>query len=182
MLRKALAVIAISGSLAWASAAGAVTLVEGTTVPLTANTLYFFDSGEMAGGLTDTHEFGFTYSPPPLLEATASITINTLAGFDFGMDEFTWQWIAPDTTTLIASGSGEVTDAVLQLLAQTGDYILRISFVTSSGGGQYDITLGTSVVPLPPALLLFGTGLAGLAVLTRRRRASKVSIGVAATA
>src|SRR5690606_30052112 len=109
-------------------------------------------------------------SPPPLLKVSSTITINTNPPWD--MESFLWEWIAPDLT-LIQSGTGSITQQVLSLLNQTGDFLLRITYQAGAGGGQYDVSLSTSVVPLPPALRLFGTGLAGLALLMRRRGTSK---------
>jgi hypothetical protein len=43
----------------------------------------------------------------------------------------------------------------------------------SGNTGWIDATLGPSPVPIPSAALLFGTGLAGLGILGRRRRRSK---------
>jgi uncharacterized protein (TIGR03382 family) len=52
-------------------------------------------------------------------------------------------------------------------LTLTGIYTLVINAVTD---GTYTVSLTTT--PLPPALILFGTALAGLGWLGRRRRAS----------
>jgi hypothetical protein len=49
-------------------------------------------------------------------------------------------------------------------------YGLRVVGTFASGGGNYDISL--TAVPIPPALLLFGSALIGLGYLARRRRAS----------
>jgi hypothetical protein len=49
-------------------------------------------------------------------------------------------------------------------------YGLRVVGTFASGGGNYDISL--TPVPIPPALLLFGSALIGLGYLARRRRAS----------
>ena len=58
------------------------------------------------------------------------------------------------------------------IFAATGTYTLGFGVANSGGDTLFDSALlvdNVSVVPVPPALLLLGSGLAGLAVLRRRR-------------
>jgi hypothetical protein len=51
-----------------------------------------------------------------------------------------------------------------------GEYVLQIAGLAASGGGAFTGNLGVTAVPLPAALPLLLSGIAGLGALARRRR------------
>jgi hypothetical protein len=56
-------------------------------------------------------------------------------------------------------------------LGFTGDYSLVLgAHIEQRGAGQTNFDLAASAVPEPAAMLLCGTGVVGLAVLSRKRR------------
>jgi hypothetical protein len=59
------------------------------------------------------------------------------------------------------------------LVTGTGEYVLQIAGVaTSAGGGSYTAGIGVTAVPLPAAVPLLLSGMAGLGAMARRRRVS----------
>jgi hypothetical protein len=59
-------------------------------------------------------------------------------------------------------------------LIVASDYFLRVSGKFGSGGaGIYGGVMAVGAVPIPGAVWLFGSGLAGLAALNRRRKSRK---------
>jgi hypothetical protein len=85
-------------------------------------------------------------------------------------------WLAPTTlsplvTLQVTDGAGNqlASQMVLSLLsgAALGTYTLR---VTGDAIASQIYNIAVTTTPLPPALLLFGSALAGLGLLGRRRR------------
>ena len=74
--------------------------------------------------------------------------------------------IAPDP------GSGLFEESILTYISGT-DFVGQPLEIRLSAGGSRtafdDVQLDASVVPIPPALLLFASSLAGIGMLTRRR-------------
>ena len=54
-----------------------------------------------------------------------------------------------------------------------GDYFFRVTGDTGSRGNVYLYKISFNAVPIPPALLLFGTALGGMAFAAYRRRTMK---------
>lgn len=73
-----------------------------------------------------------------------------------------------------SSGSGTLFDQTqFSAGVGAGEYVLQIAGVaTSAGGGSYTAGVGVTAVPLPPALPLLLSGMAGLGALARRRGVS----------
>lgn len=71
-----------------------------------------------------------------------------------------------------SSGSGSLFDQTqFSAAVGEGEYVLQIAGVaTSAGGGSYTAGIGVSAVPLPAALPLLLSGMAGLGIMIRRRR------------
>jgi hypothetical protein len=61
----------------------------------------------------------------------------------------------------------------LSLALAGSDYFLRVK---NTGAGGADYILNVTTTPLPPALILFGTALAGLTWLGRRRRSNNAPL------
>jgi|GEM_PF-7041483 len=73
-----------------------------------------------------------------------------------------------------SSGSGSLFDQTqFSAGVGSGEYVLQIAGVaTSAGGGSYTAGIGVTAVPLPAALPLLLSGMAGLGAMARRRRVS----------
>ncbi len=55
----------------------------------------------------------------------------------------------------------------------SGEYVLQIAgLATSAGGGSYTAGIGVTAVPIPAALPLLLSGIAGLGAMARRRKVS----------
>ncbi|HKR28415.1 MAG TPA: PEP-CTERM sorting domain-containing protein [Acidobacteriaceae bacterium] len=79
-----------------------------------------------------------------------------------------------DGTDLAADGAGggDVFDAILNA---SGDFVLTEGETANDASGEIDeyVDLSTSPVPEPSGIVLLGTGMLGLAGLTRRRLFAK---------
>lgn len=115
-----------------------------------------------------SHNYFFDITNPPLQSTTVALTFE---GPGFGFESLTMQWYeqstpsGPYNTPIGPALSGP---GMLSLALTEATYRLRVFGEALAGGGAYQFTL--SAVPLPPALILFGTALAGLTLLGRRRR------------
>jgi hypothetical protein len=91
-----------------------------------------------------------------------------LDSFNFQLDLY--NDLAPTTslgTYLDPSGNG-IEFSYINLVA--GDYFFRVRGDTGPLGNAYQYRIAVGAVPIPPALLLFGTALGGLAFAAYRRR------------
>src|SRR5262249_38210940 len=102
----------------------------------------------------------------------------------YGIADLKVKWLASDNTTVLNTLT--VTDSdgnylnpakmLLNLAANVTYFILVTGTTLSPGGGTYNFKVSVTAntdqrgVPLPPALLLFGSALVGLTTLGRRKR------------
>jgi hypothetical protein len=119
----------------------------------------------------DTISFSLTDVTSSLVGSVLDLT--TFPGFavdsaNFKLDLFT----ASNPTASLgsfadASGVG-LNFSYLALAA--GDYFFRVTGDTGVAGNAYTYKVDFNAVPIPPAILLFGTALGGLGLLGYRRR------------
>ena len=75
--------------------------------------------------------------------------------------------------TPLFNPNGVLSPAILLAsLVPSDDFSVRLTGFRLANGGSYSAVFDAST-PLPPALLLFGTALAGMGFLGRRRRKSE---------
>jgi hypothetical protein len=153
-----------------------VPLSEGGSVALTENTEYLFGT-QVVGPDSFTHLFFF--NPNALLGNTpGEVEANFVVGSGFS-GALTLQWLVDAGTVGTDDGELPITSLLLSAAPQTvpllltagTNYFLKVTGAVAEGNkGQYGFTLTTT--PIPPALLLFGSALAGLGLLGRRSRRS----------
>jgi hypothetical protein len=143
---------------------------------------YVLDGGNVYAGpynslttaaFVNDYVFSVAASDLPFLTSTTSNVLPSTGG----IKSLTVKWFSPSNTLLgtllVTNGSGNATGNPalvigLSLLSEVGNYLVRVTGTPTTGGDGYLLRIATT--PLPPALLLFGSALAGLGLLGRRRR------------
>jgi hypothetical protein len=156
---------------------GAISTVNGLHATL--NETVTSNHGGVASATAKTGGFAYNVASGELVTAsydfslaaneTLKLTETPSAGSTFALYKGT-QVITPTHSNVSGSSSDTVTYADLS----SGSYILKIvtDFAATKKAGTSVTVSGTvSAVPVPGALLLFGSGLAGLGLFGRRRRA-----------
>lgn len=110
-------------------------------------------------GMTATMQ-DFTFADMPVS------TLWSVGNYSFALNSVT---VTRDASFLILKGNGIISNALDSESATASTFILTTQGV---GGAQFtwSSASGTTAVPEPTTMLLFGTGLAGLAAVGRRRR------------
>lgn len=177
MFSKWLGGVGLALALMAGTPASAATVIVGAgdaPVVLVNGNTYIVDAADGlkapgSGAFSDV--YSFTYSPPPSSSAFDTATNNLLTA-TFGIPDltFTWTYVTGATTLIgpLLVGSGFV-NLNLPLLG-AGLYTITFASVAGplSDGGFYTNSL--TAVPVPPAVVLFLSALAGLGLLGRRRR------------
>jgi hypothetical protein len=177
--------VSISPQAAEATLAGATVLLPGTEY--TGGNSTFLGGSLVAGsGFTDYFSFNLLGDPLGTTTFAGSLDINPNSTLD-GIKSLTLEWwldsnadgsIADELIGTSLLGTIAVTDASGGLLSNgplalslaAGLYHVKVTGLVATAGGSYGINVATT--PIPPALLLFGSALAGLGFLGRRRRAA----------
>ena len=115
-------------------------------------------------------EFVSSTATPGLAQATiGAINLKAFTGLTMS-----WVSVVNGVLTSIPIVAGVNSLATLFLFPSDATQSLVFDFTNSNAGkGGFDFEVSFSAVPLPPAALLLISGLAGIGVLSRRRR-SKV--------
>jgi hypothetical protein len=160
---KASTIITPSPAFADLSAPGQVFTAFGSVNPNTA--------------VNDTYDFHLTVANLGALTTAIALNSNPPQQGGFGIANLTITWLNGVTQfaqLVVTDAAGVVINTSAKLLfALTGpnnDLHVKVTGTGLGSGGGY--ILNVSTVPLPPALLLFGSGLLGLTLLGRRRRRS----------
>jgi hypothetical protein len=120
------------------------------------------------GSFTD--DFFFNLTAPTSFSAVASVTNSGPL-----IDPFSIQvWRVGDLSALFGSSSFVVNSgaeflAAAGILSSPGDYFLRVTGLASAATA-IDGNITLSPVPVPGALVLFGSGLLGLIAVNRKRK------------
>jgi len=181
----------ISRVIQWSAAAllGAVlATAPAGAVSLLPDTLYIMSQTwkQSINGSSGTDTYLFEFDSPtaigvPVLDSTTNVKVG-LKPNQTSFASLTLDWLSPTNTTLISGPLtvpiGILEDVVLPLTPGYGVYKLVLAWTLDVGKtGSYTSFLqtppnsgGENIVPLPPALILFGSALVGLTVLGRRKR------------
>ena len=167
------ALFAVVGT-ATANALTFTPVTPGNSAAITADTVYYNSSGTLEPGYGE-HLFYFTSGA--LTDPILGILFAG-SGTPGAIADLTFEWWNDTTNALIASlGVTGPTGAPLALnpagplvvaLAVGTDYYLKVAGTVLAPFGSYNFTMTTT--PLPPAVILFGSALAGLSLLGRRSR------------
>jgi len=115
----------------------------------------FYAFGAVSGaGTAFTHTVNFYTEPGELIGDVTSARLEMGETVVTGIDDL--------TVSLNGEGARAMALAGLNTATVTG--------VVAGSSGTYDLNVAVSQVPLPGAALLFGSGLAGLGLVSRRRR------------
>jgi len=175
------AVFALTLFAAPASAVTFVDIVPGNTnnagvaYDLAPSTVFTFNSLTGSAGSVIDHIFEFNYSPPPDLGAVSSVAINDIASY-YPM-ALTWWFNSVDVFgtagivqgPLASASPGADINTALSLATGAGYYWLELTGTAGGLGGQYNLSV-VSNTPLPAAVWLFGSVLAGGAGFMRLHR------------
>jgi len=170
---------AVFGAATTANSA-TISIAPGDVVNVIESDEYNKDTGfQLAGNFSDVFTFNnltgndtflrfriqttFDNGSPPVIGNLTFVFDNNGTIQTFADLTDTGGTLNPNPSTIFA----EFLSAGPTVLTVTG---FAIASPTGSKGGSYDFT--ANVVPLPPALLLFGTALGGMGWLSRRRKES----------
>jgi hypothetical protein len=177
LLQVALCAVLTAGS------AHAVTIVPTTIAldsadaalhPLGNGQVYSYNSGDLSAGTVLNLYFSFS----TLADALVTITSGDQPNVVSKITNLTLTWLN-SSGTAIAGGlltipAGSQPESTLALaLGTAGDYFLHVTGNVINTGSTFVVEVSTT--PIPPALLLFGSALAGLGFLGRRSRRSPPS-------
>lgn len=161
-MTKTIKALVATSLLGMASTAGAASVDLGSIA-----------AGEFAGasllspsGATIADEWTFTIDEDLL--TAISLDSNDSAPF-FGISDFVAT--SPSTDIVFTYDASDNAYSFDGLLA-AGTYTIDVTgLVTGDFAGQYDVLVGTAVIPVPAAVWLFGSALLGMATTARRRKA-----------
>jgi hypothetical protein len=169
------ALMAGSASAVTITPTAAIDHVDAALHPLSnaGSQLYEYQSGPLALGAINLF-FNFN----ALTNAVVTLTTGDQPNVGSNIANLMLTWLdtdgnaVPGGSVLVAPGSNpEVTLALA--LAGAGDYFLHVTGSVLKSGSNFNIAVSTT--PIPPALVLFGSALAGLGFLGRRSRRSSAS-------
>ncbi len=157
--------------------ANALTIIDSETdtvsgvTPLTQGELYYGGGLHKTGGFTDFFNFSLASAPLGTVTISAPDVIGAIANLTLvWWDPGSSSAISPALTVTDAFGALLPATTLAFALASATDYHLRVTGTALTDGGAYTARITTT--PIPPALLLFGSALAGLGFLGRRSRRS----------
>ena len=181
-LKRLGGVIAIAVGLAFGATAANATSYNLGTIPSSGQSNFLFGGAFGSPGTTslvdsiafkvtgnsDLNVFGANLLPPPFNFTNLVAELFTVDGGACSLGCL----VTPDSST-----SGSIFALSYAGLQAGSNYLLKITGTLGSGffgaaGGLYQGLFAVSAVPVPPALILFGTAIAGMATLARRRRKS----------
>jgi len=173
-----MATVVAFGSLTLAQSASASLITPEQHVTINVGDVYDTAQHEDFSGSQFTHNYFFTAGSDLGTNTTAiALNFNPPIQGNVGIANLVLTWLQGASQLanyVVTDGAGVNNDpnAVFFLALTNGiEYTLRATGVALQHNGDYDFSV--SAVPVPPAALLFATGLAGLGLL-RRRSSSKV--------
>lgn len=150
--------------------ANAVLIAPGGTAALNSSAdIFLSDFGTSTGVISDNFTFQNLIGSDTTL--TFQIITTQPTGSPVGIANLTFEFLGGPTFADITSSAGVLSPVptFLSVFFENGvDLFLKVTGTVIGAEASYDFT--ATVVPIPPALLLFGTPIFGLALSSLRRR------------
>ncbi len=146
---------------------------------LTSPQVFFGPSPSHPASLTFTDYYYIDFDgSAPIIAQIGAGTLPPGDPADFSLDLFVADiGVTGDLTFDETSALAGPSSALLSTVLITGDYVLRVIYTSATNQvAQYSGQI--TATPLPPALLIFGTGLFGLGLLSRYRRKRQGQLGL----
>jgi len=130
----------------------------------------------VSGGGSGSCAIDFTSSEDPLgASAAATISVGNLAQWS----DLTVSWLSG--ATVLASASVAAPEIVLATVFTVPNLVQTLVFewsnvILPTGADVIGFDFEVAAVPLPPALLLFGSAMAGIGFLSRKRKKNEPSL------
>jgi len=171
----------------FAQSASAISITPGGPAVALAPGNFYNDAPIFGAGVDINNQYNFTSSG--LSTTTTAVALNSnppAQGGNFGIKNLHIEWFDSANATLggldITDSLGVVIDASAFLSVSLPPAVLAYHLLVTGKslvGGSYILNVSVpgdrqSDLPLPPALLLFGSALLGLTALGRRRRGTAV--------
>jgi len=122
--------------------------------------------GVRIGSFSDIYNFNLAFAFNVTGNASATNSNGTINPFTIQI----WDGLNGGGA-LLASASGTTNIVTATILLTPGDYSIRIfGTAPADPGASYGGSLNLAPIPLPGALVLFGSGLLGLVALGRKRK------------
>jgi hypothetical protein len=167
--------LALALGSGWLGAANAATFFNlYNTTPAgggTYNTQADADPGNTFGNYYSSHT---TSSAKLVAVTTSALDANPIATGPFGIPGLNSEWLAPESSQAFAGLTGVLDSTAKLVAALSTDGFLHEYDAALAEGGEYDSLLTAkdgdlSPAPLAPAILLLGSALAGLVIVSRCR-------------
>jgi hypothetical protein len=152
----------------------------GSTVSLVHGGTYTYSTSVTTGAIGTAGDPGLFFNFNVPSAPVGTLTLSAQGELLSKIANLTLTWLDSSGLTELATlqvtdGTGANTgnNALALALISTGDYFLRVTGTVLNAESTFQIAV--TATPIPPALLLFGSALAGLGFLGRRSRRNKVA-------
>ena len=168
---------AVFAALVWmaiGAPAQAAPLLPGDSKVLASGDLYSYTTSPALANNQPVNDEFFFSGPAGLIATTTLSVLNPTGSGSFGVKNLTVTWLDTVTNSSqvlpITNGTGLTINLAAELVTVLTNHLYKVTVtgMALARGGIYNISVAAT--PLPPALILFGSALAGLGLLGRRRR------------
>jgi hypothetical protein len=171
-----------------AATVGAAVLLGSFAMAFQASATTFFPAGNVGASAYvvpaagDEYTGTFGSSAGPALNHTYTFTVSTRSQFDIsgqtnpngpkkGVKNMQWIFNGGAPNLVTNATGGQTGIGTISYIVNAGVYVVSFAGTFLSGGGTANENVFISAVPLPPALLLFGSALVAAGASRRKRKA-----------